>query len=684
MCVKLVSLSSKVKIMKRLLLNLLLIFCLLPAPLLAQDDEDPCVQTMDKASEKRFKTARDLQRSGKKSEAFEIYHEILEDHPEYLSVNYYLGLGYYLPFEMNGFYIDKKSTNNALEAINAFKRINEVCPYYQIHHNLYGARLAYKLEHFSDAIAFAKIIIENPDDVKKMEHIDEAEIIIKRSKFFDNVLNNPVPFDPKPVPGITTGNDEYLATISPDGEYFYFTRRKEVEKRDIFGSTSEEKELFTCSKRTSQGYYSLGEPLPHPFNHSTNEGSPTISLNNDLLVFARMSVTKVNGQDYPNYDLYYSQWYDGEWSAPQSLGANVNRSDSWESQPSLSSDGRVLFFASDRPGGYGGSDIWFCERNSDGSWRKPVNLGPTINTKANERSPFLHTDSRTLYFSSSGHPGLGGMDVFYSKLKSDNTWQTPVNIGYPINSENDEVDFFVSLDGRTAYFSSNNIDNKDWNIYQFELYEKARPQNMVIIKGEVTSEDGDFSNTTVEIRDTASQVVATAQVNEFTGQYAIATHVDTEKPQDIILNVKKAGYAYDTKLVTVKQIENNVAVSNAEIKKVEVGKTYQLNDIYYATNSYELTDQSKYLINLFVEFLKENPTVKVEIQGHTDDVGNDQANMILSQNRARSVYEYAISKNVDVNRLRYKGYGETRPIATNSTEEGRAKNRRTVFLIYEQ
>lgn len=344
----------------------------------------------------------------------------------------------------------------------------------------------------------------------------------------------------------------------------------------------------------------------------------------------------------------------------------------------------MLFFASDRPGGYGGSDIWYTERASDGTWRKAVNLGPTINTDTNERSPFLHTDSKTLYFSSSGHKGLGGMDIFYSKLNDKKIWQTPVNIGYPINSENDEVDFFVSLNGETAYFSSNNIDNKDWNIYQFPLYEEARPKNMIIVKGEVKSDDGDITEAVVEIRDTASNVVATGKVNEITGKYAIATEFDKEKPQDIIVNIKKKGHSYDTKLINPEKIVENVVTSDAEVKKVEVGKTYDLHDIYFGTNLYSLTEQSKHIINLFVEFLNENPTIKVEIQGHTDNVGDDADNQLLSERRAQSVYEYALSRQVDASRIRYKGYGESSPIATNNTPEGRAKNRRTIFLIYEE
>ena len=198
---------------------------------------------------------------------------------------------------------------------------------------------------------------------------------------------------------------------------------------------------------------------------------------------------------YPNYDLYCSYYIDGEWTTPEKLGGGINRDDSWESQPSLSSDGEVLFFASDRPGGFGGSDIWYSRKNAEGEWQKPVNLGKTINTAGNERSPFLHTDSKTLYFSSAGHDGMGGMDVFYSKMDGQGRWTTPINIGHPINTERDEVDFFVSLDGKTGYFSSDQYNeegiligggvgtrqsNVSWDIFQFELYEDARPHSMVI------------------------------------------------------------------------------------------------------------------------------------------------------------------------------------------------------------
>ncbi len=658
-----------------------LCLCFLPA--FAQEETDPCQQTMDKNSERLFKKARDFQKNGKKAEALEIYDEILAEHPEYLNVNYYYALSYYLPIEANRYQAKTKDKTDYKKAMAAFNRIYNVCPYYKPHCNLYAARLAYFNEDFPEAIKFAGVIVDNPElfsAPKDTAKLGEAQLLIRKARFYDNILNHPVPFDPKPVPGISTDADEYLGTLSPDGEHFYFTRRKNVVDDSPFSHGEKvSKEFFSFSDKKN-GHFGVGAPLPDPFNRALSEGSPTINITNDMLIFTKL----VSTTGYHNYDLYYSEFIDGEWTEPKSLGPNINRPDSWESQASLSSDGKMLFFASDRPGTYGGSDIWYSQRNSDGTWRKPVNLGPTINTPENERSPFLHTDSKTLYFSSSGHDGMGGQDIFFSKLDEKNRWTAPTNIGYPINSENDEVDFFVSLDGKTGYFSSNNIDNQDWNIYEFELYEAARPHVMMIVKGKVTADDGDLEGATVEIRDTSTKVIATGIVSANTGNYAVATEVKKDDPQPIIVTVKKEGHSYDSQVITPEQMQENIVTKDAEVKAIEPGKVCDLRDIYYETNSYTLTHASRVVLALFIEFLKDNPTVKVEIQGHTDNIGNDDANQKLSEQRAKAVYDYVIGKGIPSNRLRYKGYGESQPIADNNTAAGRAKNRRTVFLIYEK
>lgn len=672
-------------------LLLFLILALLGTSAFAQDDVDPCQQQMDKASERLFKKARDFHTHSKKDEAYELYNEILDEHPEYLEVNYYYAMGLYLPMSNNHYHPCTKDKSDLNKVMAAFNRIYDVCPYFKIHHNIYAARIAYFNERFEEAIKFAKVVVDNPDAFtgSKDTILHEAEIIIRRANFFNNILNHPVPFDPKPVEGISTTNDEYLGTLSPDGDYFYFTRRQEVVDDSPFGRGEKvTREFFSCSRKKG-GHFYAGSPLPAPFNNSKGEGSPTVNITNDLIIFAKLIPVTIKNYNYNNYDLYYSQYADGEWSMPTSLGGNINRSDSWESQPSLSSDGKVLFFASDRPGGFGGSDIWYTTRNSDGTWRKPINAGPIINTEKDERAPFLHTDSKTLYFSSDGHDGIGGQDIFFSKLNDKNQWSQPVNLGYPINSEGDDVNFFVSLDGKTGYFCSrklteSTLQRDDWNFYEFELYEAARPHVMMIVKGEVSADDGDLEGATVEVRDTSTNVVATGVVSSSTGQYAVATQVNHDNPQPLIVTVKKDGHSYDSHLITPDQMEEPVITRDAEVKAIETGKVCDLRDIYYETNSAIITPASKLIIALFIEFLKDNPTVKVEIQGHTDNVGADDANQRLSELRARSVYEYVISKGIPASRLRYKGYGESQPIADNNTAAGRAKNRRTVFLIYEK
>ena len=667
---------------------ILFVLCMVFAGAGFAQDDDPCVQTMDKNSEKIYKKARDLHKSGKKEEAYELYDEILADHPEYLELNYYYALGLYFPLESNDFISKRKDRSDVTKAMAAFNRMYDVCPYYKPQCNYYAARLAYFNEKYADAVKFSGVILDNPDLFSKMKEgesiVNEAKVIHRKAIFYDNILNHPVPFDPHPVPNISTSADEYLGTLSPDGHLFYFTRRKYVVDSSPFGQGGKvQKEFFSCSEKNN-GQFGEGDALPAPFNNADGEGSPTINLTNDLLIFVQRHTVQLQNATYPNYDLYFSE-YDGYgWSEPKPLPGKINRKDSWESQPSLSSDGRVLFFASDRPGGYGGSDIWFATRKSDGTWNDPVNMGPAINTDRNERSPFLHTDSKTLYFSSNGHDGLGGQDIFYSKMDSKRQWSEPVNIGSPINTENDEVDFFVSLDGKTGYFSSNNYGDQDWNIYHFELYEEARPHTMVIVKGKVTIDEGDLENAVVEIRDTNANVVSTGVVSTNTGNYAVAAEIPKENPQPLIVNVKKEGYSYDTQIIKPEEITEEIIEKDAEVKAVEPGKVCDLRDIYYETNDYSLTAESKMLLALFIEFLKENPTVKVEIQGHTDNIGRDEDNLLLSENRAKSVYDYVVSQGIPANRLRYKGYGESKPIADNNTAAGRAKNRRTVFLIYEK
>ncbi|MBM3434925.1 MAG: OmpA family protein, partial [Bacteroidetes bacterium] len=341
------------------------------------------------------------------------------------------------------------------------------------------------------------------------------------------------------------------------------------------------------------------------------------------------------------------------------------------------------YFVSERAGGLGGYDIYRTHKSEKGEWDYPVNLGSKINTAGNEKAPFIHTDSQTLYFSSDGLMGLGGYDIFYSRLRDDKTWSEPVNIGYPINSFDDDVGFFVSTDGHYGYFASNKFEGfGGWDLYSFDLYGAERPEKVLIVKGRISNlKTKDFKETRVEVKNVETKKITEFEVDTVTGEYFGAVLLRN----DYIMTVKKKGYVQETKYISKIDPRNTKPLTiQTEMKPIEVGKSYRLNDVYFDFNSVELKAESNVVIEEFYRFLSDNPTMRVSIEGHTDNIGSDKDNLELSQQRAKAVYERLIISGINENRIGYKGFGESRPIDTNDTEEGRAKNRRTVFVIIEK
>ncbi|NRA13321.1 MAG: OmpA family protein, partial [Crocinitomicaceae bacterium] len=397
----------------------------------------------------------------------------------------------------------------------------------------------------------------------------------------------------------------------------------------------------------------------------------------------------VGSQPYRNCDLYSSVYTiggrDGKtiiWSELENLGDKINSSDGWEGQPSLSADGKTLYYTANTPE-TNDNDIFVVKRQADGTWGYPRAFDE-INTLGKDKSPFLHQDSETLYFvsqCSKDRPGIGGLDIFYIRQDEKGVWSKPKNIGYPINTADDELGLFVSIDGEVAYYSSRT--GGIWNIYSFELYEEARPQSVALLKGDLRDENGSaVENAIIEIAYEGSDEVTTVKVNGNDGKYAAI--VKTNRNQDIMVTVKKEGHAFDSKLIDKDEFKgDNVVIrgNDLAVKKLKVGEAYTINDILYLTNSAELNSKAKFILRGFARFLKENETIKVSINGHTDDVGNDGKNLTLSQNRAKGVKEYLTSLGVDKGRLSSKGLGETDPKVDNDSEENRALNRRTDFVI---
>jgi len=384
-------------------------------------------------------------------------------------------------------------------------------------------------------------------------------------------------------------------------------------------------------------------------------------------------------------DIYFSGNKGDSWSKPMNAGSNVN-SYAWETQPSFSANGKTLFFVSNRSGGKGGTDLWQCDLlgfTDKGMpiWSKPVNLGDSINTPGNENSPFIHADGKTLYFASDQWNGLGGYDIFFSRKVNNAYWTKPINIGYPINSFRDEQGLIVDAMGRNAYYSSDRPGSQRKDIYTFELYEEARPVPVTYIKGKVTDADsGEPLCSNVELIDLQDSTSYIKVESCWTpGEFLICLPLGKE----YAFNVMKDGYLFYSENYKMRDITDyiNPFILEIKLKKIETGNSVVLRNVFFKTDSYELLPESKAELNTLTDFLKNNPTIHIELEGHTDNMGSEAYNLNLSQARAKEVFNYLADKGIKQTRMSYKGFGYSKPISTNDTEEGKALNRRTEFRI---
>lgn len=554
--------------------------------------------------------------------------------------------------------------------------VARICPSYNAYTYFYLGQIAYGSNNLKDAAKYMGEFIKEPENAKNDEDYKTAENIFKDAKVLSELFSNPVPFDPKPIEDINTNEDEYLAMMSPDNENIYYTKRYMKKGRnELVPSITEE---FTVSY-LREGKWVGHEALDPPFNVGDNYGGCTFSLDNKKMF---VTVCKMVKGGYKNCDIYMSQYKRDTWTNLVNIGAGVNTEDGWEAQPSLSGDGTKLYFATARADSKG-MDIYYSELQETGEWGPAKSMGPTINTDGNEKSPFIHSDSQTLYFSSDTHKGVGGYDVFFSKADDNGKWSTPKNIGVPINTEKDEVGFFVSIDGNLGYFASNNLKGKGkggYDIFSFDLYLEARPEKIMFLRGTLLN-DGEaaVNNTEIEIKTTESKKITKVKVDSMSGSYAAI--VTLKKNEDAIMTVKREGYGF-----TSQYLKNNDSLigkpANIDftIKELKQGIAFTINNINYNTNSAELAPESYIVIDELADYLKNN-NIRIEIRGHTDNVGNSASNLALSADRAFTVYDVLLKKGVAKNRLAFKGLGDTKPLVPNTNEINKAKNRRTEFVI---
>ena len=459
---------------------------------------------------------------------------------------------------------------------------------------------------------------------------------------------------------------EYFPSVTVQDSIFLFMRRSNFTREDFYYSTI-----------TKNGF-SKAKSLADNLNEGEKKGSMSLSQDLNTLYFA----ADFGPKGYGRYDIYKVTKTKKGWSEPKNLGHNIN-SDYWDSAPSIAPDGQALYFCSNRPGGYGGIDIYVAYRNEKGFWNEAVNMGPSINTAGDEQSPFIHADNRSLYFSSNGWPGFGGADLYVSRKKLDGTWSTPNNLGYPINTFENEGSIAVAGNGMDAYISSDRSDSKGGlDIYKVVLAEATRANKTFYLKG--------------FIADAVSR-------NPIAGDVVLVNPLDDSSTMQI--KVDSNGYFvlglpyFDSLGIRVNS-PNHIFAStffSADSLQYISGTTFQFylapipiyaksysqnfKNVFFDLNSAKLKKKSRVELDALVTYLETAPSTFVLIEGHTDSKGDSIQNKNMSEKRAEAIAKYLITKKIAPNRVSHIGRGSKLPIADNATEEGRAKNRRSSFMI---
>jgi outer membrane protein OmpA-like peptidoglycan-associated protein len=566
-------------------------------------------------------------------------------------------------------YSDSNKDSLAIEVLNKAIQINP-----DFFPGLYSniANLEFNNGKYDEALEHVRKYLSYPDQNPKYKK--NAETLQVSCEFAIHAVKNPVPFNPQNLgPAINDKNDQYWPSLSADEQTMVFTEKLPIDSTnpDVFRNRQEDF-YFTTSKN---GHWGQSMPAGFPLNTPQNEGAQSISADGKLMIF-----TGCNRKDgVGGCDLYFSKMENDKWSEPKNIGKTINTG-AKETQPSISSDGRTLYFASNRLGGKGGMDIWMSSLNDAGTWSNPVNLGDSVNTPFDEQSPFIHPDNRTLYFSSKGWPGLGRYDLYVTRRLGENTWSTPKNLGYPINTYFEEVGLIVNAQGATAYYSSNRLGGLGGDdIYSFELPKEVRPTRVSYMKGNVyDAETNRPLNARFELIDLASGGDIMDAYSNNDGSFLICL----PEGKDYALNVNRSGYLFYSDNFTMSLGDfSKPYLKDVPLKPIKVGEKVVMRNIFFDVDSYVLKPESKIELNRLVKLLKENPTIQVEISGHTDNTGKPDHNIKLSENRARSVAEYLLQSGINASAIQSKGYGATQPITANDTEEGRAQNRRTEFKV---
>ncbi len=618
------------------------------------------IEDLDRRSVKRFEEAESFVRRQQMENALVELNAILEKYSNAIDV---LLLRAQIQYDQNELSLSEADFEAALVLDESYKPR----AIYQL------GLVEFRQEKYEEAIVHYERYLELASDRDRRR--GRVEKYLSKARIAAELVKNPVPFDPMSIgPAVNTNGKEYLPSFSADGRFLVYTVNYDGQE-DFYYSILDE-----------EGNWSQGQPLKG-VNTVENEGAQNVSADGRILFF-----TGCHWPDsYGSCDLYYARKINGKWGNLRHAAIPIN-SPHWDTQPSLSANGDFLYFTSNRPGGFGGSDIYRCKRQPNGSWGNPENLGSSINTSGNEQSPYLHADGQTLYFASDGHPGLGDYDIFLSRLTADGQWEEPNNIGYPINTSAGEGTLVVSLDGQTAYYTTDQNTEKgkplNLDIYQFELHKAARPNPVTYVEGIVRDAESKALLGDVEVvirRDGTTEDFARLRTRE-DGSFLVVLPIG----QNYGMEADQEGYLFYSDRFELSEVSTKETPFqlNVDLQRIPVvadavatREPIVLRNVLFATGSAELLPVSEPELDRLYELLERYPELKIKVNGHTDNVGDEESNLLLSENRANAVRLYLIEKGIAESRIRYEGFGESKPVATNDTPEGRRENRRTEFEL---
>lgn len=613
--------------------------------------------SQNKKSYKYFEKAKKAEKEGDIESSIKYLNKAIDESPEFVDASLFLA----------DIYKGKGDLQKSLSYYESLIK-NNYAPYYVF---LFYGEILFEADRFGEARSSFYEYLKSPKATQKYK--DKVRSYIADCEFAMKAIKEPKEFNPVNLgSNVNTPTLDYLPAISADSKSLIFTHRSP-------DATKKDEDFYFSVRDSIGGEWTKSKPVRGFLNTIQNEGAQTMTANGDIIYFTACE----RREGFGSCDLYASKYLgNGQWSKAINLGPNVN-SAVWETQPSVSSDGKTLYFVRGRNMDSQRSNIFYSNLGSDGKWGKAKKLEGPINTSGKECSPFIHFDNQTLYFSSDGHPGMGNLDLFVSKRMENGTWGKPQNMGYPINSKGDEFSMIVAADGKTGYFSSDglegNVGMKD--LYSFIIPEESRAIEIAYIRGRVINILTRAPvSASIEFSDLETAETMLYENSNSQGLYFTVLPGN----KDYALNIQRQGYlVYSKNFSLATDNQERGFELNVELVPIEKGKKVKLENVFFSSNSFVLDNRSFAELNKVVEFLNNNPTVKISIDGHTDNVGNKINNNKLSMNRSKAVYKYLTEKGIAKERLESNGYGASQPIADNETESGRKTNRRTEIKIVE-